>query len=121
MDKQIFQITGCISGIKTMSNWWRISFDTQEGMSGDAISRLTDLKDKISWLTVSHRIIEPDDIIDLPAIKSIEPDEKSPSQRLRAALFVMWKQHPEGFATDEDHYKYYLNKFIEHVKSKLDK
>lgn len=120
-DKMIFQIPGMLSGIKTMAHFWRLSFDTQENISGDAIARFTELKDKMSWMTVSHKVIEPQDILDLPDIKTPEPKEKTPAQRLRAVLYLLWKQHNEGFKTDTEHYNYYMEKMIEHVKSKWDK
>lgn len=48
-----------------------------------------------------------------------ELKEKTPSQRLRAALFVFWQQ--QGSAGDfEQFYKAKMHQFIESVKAKLD-
>jgi hypothetical protein len=44
---------------------------------------------------------------------------KTPSQRLRNILFVMWQQNPEGYTDSELHYRYYIDKICEHYKSKL--
>jgi len=45
---------------------------------------------------------------------------KTMSQRLRAALFVAWKQNNEGYSDSELYYRYKMEKFVEHVKSKLE-
>jgi hypothetical protein len=52
-------------------------------------------------------------------IKS-EAEQKTPSTRLRSILFVHWKQlgSPGEFST---YYTAAMEKFIEHVRSKLDK
>jgi len=120
-DKMLFQVPGMLSGIKTLSHFWRFTFDTQENITSDAIARFNDLLEKPAWITVSAHVIQPPDIVDLPPVKTVEHEEKTPSQRLRNTLYVLYKQHNEGFKTDEEHYKYYIEKFIEHVKSKFDK
>lgn len=48
------------------------------------------------------------------------PQGKSPSQRLRSALYVAWKQNPEGYDDANLYYISKMEKFIEHVKSKLE-
>jgi len=54
---------------------------------------------------------------DIKEVKG-ELDTKTASQRLRAVLFVWWKQTEQGdFA---DFYLQHMEKFIEHVKTKLE-
>lgn len=45
---------------------------------------------------------------------------KTPAKRLRDILFVAWKQNSEGFNDFENYYRSKINKFIEHIKSKLE-
>lgn len=45
---------------------------------------------------------------------------KSQSQRLRSVLYVAWEQRPEGYKDSELYYRYYMEGFINLVKSKLD-
>jgi len=64
-------------------------------------------------------LIQP---IDEPAVELTEVkgqlDEKTPSQRLRAVLFLLWKQ--ENQAIDfEVFYREKMNGIIEHLKTKL--
>jgi hypothetical protein len=57
------------------------------------------------------------------AIDGLRPDltgGKSMGQRLRAVLYVAWKQNNEGYQDHELYYRYKMEKFIEHVKSKLE-
>lgn len=49
-----------------------------------------------------------------------EDKSKTPSKRLRDVLFVAWKQKNEGYNEFEDYYKSKMEKFISHVKSKLE-
>jgi len=48
-----------------------------------------------------------------------EDKTKTPSKRLRDVLFVAWKQNSEGYEKYEDYYRYKMDMFINHVKSKL--
>lgn len=44
---------------------------------------------------------------------------KPPSQRLRAVLYRMWEQAPEGYKTFNDYYVSQMEKLIEHFKGRL--
>ena len=46
-------------------------------------------------------------------------NQKSQSQRIRSVLFLLWKQNSEGLEFNE-YYKDKTEKYIEHLKSKLD-
>lgn len=48
-----------------------------------------------------------------------EFDNKTPGQRLRATLFVLWKQQKEPGEYD-DFYKRHMEKLIDFVKAKLE-
>lgn len=58
---------------------------------------------------------------DVEVIDDIEPEQvgKTPSQRLRAVLYLMWKKDPEGFKDKNLHYIHHMEKIIEHFKNKL--
>lgn len=45
---------------------------------------------------------------------------KTPSQRLRSVLYLMWQKNNEGFDTSVRHYDHHMEKIINHFKSKLD-
>ena len=64
--------------------------------------------------------IEPLDEQNVPEVKiKGDLEQKTPSQRLRAVLFVLWEQ--EGRKGEfEDMYKNNMEKFINLIKAKLD-
>lgn len=45
---------------------------------------------------------------------------KTPSKRLRDVLFIAWKQSNCGYENFEDYYRYHMENFINHIKSKLE-
>lgn len=49
-----------------------------------------------------------------------EDGGKTPSQRLRSVLFVWWKEDSQGYEVFNDFYIRYMEKFITHIKGKLD-
>lgn len=48
-----------------------------------------------------------------------EMETKTPSQRLRAVLFLLWRQEGEQGTYDE-FYRVKMEKILDHIKSKLD-
>jgi len=116
-DIQIFQIPATLFQIKSMSHWWRLTFDTQENITPGQMSVISDWMNKIGWLTYSAHLIEASDIASLPEIKT--DDTKTPSQRLRAVLFRMWEQNKEGHETFTTYYEMRMDKLINFYKEKL--
>lgn len=96
----------------------RLQVDCQE-MTTEDEAILLGLRDSLGWFLFAEnsKDIQPEDMVDLPEIKT-EKGHKTDSQRLRATLFVYWKQQKraEDF---ELFYKQYINKVIENIKSKL--
>lgn len=58
---------------------------------------------------------------DMEIIDSIEPDlpGKSPSERMRNVLYLMWKNNPEGFKDQHTHYLHYMERMIDKLKTQL--
>lgn len=65
--------------------------------------------------------VEPvDEPVDSKEVIDTDLDTKTPSQRLRSVLFVLYKQiDPEQKRFDE-FYREYMEKIIDSIKSKLD-
>ncbi len=45
---------------------------------------------------------------------------KTPSKRLRAVIFLNWKQKNEGYSQFHDYYIVHMERIIDHFKGKLD-
>lgn len=64
-------------------------------------------------------LLQPEngEVLELKEVKS-EFDEKTPSQRLRSVLFILWKQEAEAIDF-EVYYRQKMSGIIEHLKIKL--
>jgi hypothetical protein len=122
MNSKIFQIPAEMTKAMTMRNdAVRLQFDSQENVSSEELRRVFDWRGKVGWLLFAVHLHQPEDLLSLPKIQAAEPDEKSPAQKLRAALYVLYKQQPDNFTSDEEHYRFYMEKFRQHVLAKLPK
>ena len=74
-------------------------------------------KEALGWLIFKESQIIPEDIPDYdPATFD---QIKSPSQRLRAVLFVYWKEVKGGQGDFESFYRAQVERIIEQYKDKL--
>ena len=90
-----------------------IRFLTQEMSAQDKL-KLIELLNSFGWVCFSPSEAEA---VDIP---ETQPDDtrKSESQRLRAVLFLLYKQG-EQLDTFAFYYREKMEKFIEHIKGKL--
>ena len=95
----------------------RVQVDTQELDPKDAGDVML-LKGKMGWFIFADQPIQEEDVKDLPEVK-VEKGEKTPSQRLRGVLFLLWNQTKSTLTFDQ-FYRDYLNKVIEKLKEQLD-
>ena len=107
-----------ITQIKTMSKFVRLTVDTQETLTSPQKSELFDLYEKVGWFFFLNKPEATIRTEDLPDIE-LEPGEKSPSQRLRACLFVYWQQQTDHGQDFELFYRRWMEKTINQVKERL--
>ena len=99
---------------------YTINFETNE-LTPEQVGELANNTQSFGFLAFSKDAFKSEQISLISEIKAEYDDKsKTPSKRLRDVLFVAWKQSSEGYATFEDYYKSKLEKFINHVKSKLE-
>jgi hypothetical protein len=94
-----------------------ISVDTRE-LNAEEIFMIMGLRNTEGWFAFAPNENE----IEIPEERA-ETDEKSPSERLRAVLFVLYKQETEKgkfVGLFETFRKEKMEKLIEMIKSKLD-
>jgi hypothetical protein len=110
-----------IEGIRTRKDHtYSITIGTQE-LAPEIGARLFALNNNLANVYISPNAIQSDLMreIDLASVDVVDL-QKTPSKRMKAILYLLWKQNPEGY---EDANLYYQNKmenFITHLKSKLD-
>ena len=56
---------------------------------------------------------------ELPPIQKLDEDEKSPSERLRAVLFIYWKQNTDQTQDFELFRRRWMKKTINAIKEQL--
>lgn len=82
----------------------RLIFDSQENLTDEQISRISQYHEKFLWLVLLHEEAKYDDYLEeinkLPQLKK-EKFEKSPSKRLYDVMFVLYMQthkNSDGFS-----------------------
>lgn len=90
-----------------------IRFTTQELSEGD-FAGLKKSLNAFGWLIFSENNVQDEEIPDEEA-----EEDKKPSRRLRASLYVLWEQNGKK-GEFESYYREQMEKIITHVKSKLD-
>lgn len=97
----------------------KLIFSTQELMPSSA-SDLFSLQNQIVYLAIKPVLFTPDE---LKAVEEMNIDvadmEKSPSKRLRAVMFLNWKEQNQGYADFNLYYANEMEKVISHFKTKL--
>lgn len=93
----------------------RILFETQE-LDVTSCTNLFQMRQALGWLVFAPQSLKEVEILDEP-VRSFK-EEKTPSQRLRAVLFVLWKQLGSK-GVFNDFYEKKMGGFVESVKEYL--
>jgi hypothetical protein len=114
----LFQTSAQIAKIQTMADRGnRVVIDTQE-LSPEDMATLFSLKQGgMGWFLFKGSAITTEEIPDYDPATFDEI--KSPSQRLRAVLFVYWKEIRKGQGDFEGFYRAQVERIIEQYKEKL--
>jgi len=113
----LFQVPVIIEKIESMADrGWGLKLHTRELTPPEA-GLLSSLKGKEVWAVMAEREILPEDI--KVSKERVERGEKTPSQRLRAVLFVLWEQ-TEKTSDFDTFYRQKVEQFIDKIKEKLD-
>lgn len=111
-----FTVSSQLMGIRSMSDGGMgLNFHTQE-LQPQEKAEVMNFHMQQGWLLFAPNEIAESDIPKQPA----EVGQKTPSQRLRAVLYVLWEQLGSK-GEFESFYITEMEKYIDHVKNKLDK
>lgn len=111
-------IAAYIEGIRSRKDKTvAITVGTQE-LSPEKAGEIFHMNGKLITAYLSNTEVTKDDQDVVDAIELDLPG-KSPSQRLRSVLFLMWREKNEGFTDQNLHYIHHMEKIIEHYKTKL--
>ena len=97
---------------------YKLTFETQE-LTPEQLTGLGHSLNYPGFLAFNKDVFkkEQTDILKTPV--DYEDTGKSKAQRLRAVLFVYWKQNNQGYEDFELFYSFHMEKIISHFKDKL--
>jgi len=117
-EKIVLKVPSTIGKIETMvDRGLKVAVYTQELTTEDK-ALVLELQNKLGWFVFSEAELEPEDLIELPKIKVQFRTEKTPSERLRAVLYVLWDSQSIKTSFDE-FYKRYMENLIDKIKEKI--
>jgi hypothetical protein len=113
--EKTFSVPAILDGFRPLKDGGAsLTFHTQEITKADKVM-IMEFFDTFGYLLFAKNDI---DISDIPDSIAVDNAGKSPSQRLRAVLYIYWRQKQTG--TDFDiWYKQYMEKIIDQIKIKL--
>ena len=98
---------------------FKVTFETNE-LSPELVSELSQNLQQFGYLAFKKEDFTSQEIGIMNNLKTDFDDVgKSPSQRLRAVLYVMWKRNNERYELFTDFYTAKIEKVINHYKTKL--
>lgn len=112
----MFQTPSTIHKVQTLVDGGnKLEVITRE-LSPDEMTALFSLKGREGWFLFKENEITEMEVKDLPEVKEFKSD-KTPSQRLRAVLYVIWEKEKPTDNFD-DFYKKKTNEIISWLKEK---
>jgi len=116
----LLQVPSIISKVITMADMsLRLQVDTQELTPEENAEVFRYYRQFGSFAFIKGEGKIESNQVKIPEYQPVEKTDKSPSQRLRNVLFIMWKQKKlqEPF---DDYYRKQMNIITEHFKKGLD-
>lgn len=110
-----------INKIMTMQTWTRLILDAQE-LSPEEMAILFSLKSEGAKVAIQKEEFKDDFKFEMPEVKEAKTDsEKTPSQRIRGLIYVLWEKagRPEG--SSEVFYLKEMERISEYLKAKISK
>ncbi len=118
----ILQFNSYIKKISTLPDRTiKLTIETQE-LPPDDMAKIFDLMDKYCWLALKEQ--EAGDItedeLDIPEVKTEFKKDRTPSERLRAVIYVYWSQNRSAKEDFDTFYRRNMEKIIDRIKNELE-
>ena len=99
---------------------WKLVFGTNE-LSPEQVQELSKGLNKYIFLAMKVDEFKSTEINILSELETgLEDNAKTQSQRIKAVLYKLWTQKPEGFGVFDEYYKFKTEKYLDHLKSKIE-
>ena len=115
----MFQVPSIITKIQSLKDrTFKLSIECQE-LPKDQMADVFNLVEKTGWLVFSDNTLQKSDVPEenAPEFKN----DKSPSQRLRAVLFVYWNECTDKKVPFDTYWKMWIEKKVSEIKQTLPK
>ena len=116
-----FQLPAGLEGYRSLKDGTlKLSFETGE-LSPEQMANVHYSLNKVGFLAFSPDPFATHELEEIDKLKVEFNDVgKPPSYRMRAVLYRLYEQKPEGYKTFNDFYNAKMETLIEHFKGKLD-
>lgn len=116
-----FQIPAILDSYRSLRDkGLKVTFETGE-LSPEQVANIQYSFNKAGYLAFSPDPFATHELEEIDKLKVEFSDTgKPPSQRLRAVLYRLWQQSPEGYKVFPDFYNAKMETLIEHFKNKLE-
>jgi len=112
-------IPATVEGINTRKDsTLKIVLGTQE-LTPEKAGTLFHLQGKLAYVAIKEENFTNDEADLIKNLKVDEINTISPSKRLRAVMYLNWKQDPEGHDNFVNYYLQHIEKLIEKYKGNL--
>lgn len=119
MENELLQIPATIESINSrVDGTWSLKVGTQE-LSEENAKAILGLNRKLGWFIFKETPLEEADIINIPESTPEFKGDKTPGQRLRGVLYVLWEQ-TKATKTFDEFYRTKMEQIIDWVKGKLE-
>lgn len=119
MDRQVIQLPVVLVNVSDKKDRSCVlRYETRE-LTNNEFAILRDRRDMEGWLAFAPNEVQPEEIPEEDA----EVGSETPSQKLRKAIYVLWKQRAEKGETTlnkDEYYKTYMEKIRQNILDKLD-
>jgi hypothetical protein len=115
-----FQLPASLESYRSnLNKTLKLTFETSE-ISPESMANIHYSLYKVGYLAFSPDPFATAELDEIDKLKVEFTDTgKPPSQRLRAVLYRLWEQAPEGFKTFNEFYNSKMEVLINHFKDKL--
>lgn len=119
-EKILLQIPATIESINSrVDGTWSLKIGTQE-LDEENARAVIGLNRKLGYFIFKENPLEEADLIDIPESTPEFKGDKTPGQRLRGVLYVLWEQ-TKATKTFDEFYRQKMENIIQWAKEKLDK
>lgn len=113
-------IASIVEGISTRKDkTFKVILGTQE-LTPHQAAELFQLSNQYCFAALKPEPFNQDEISMMETLKADFESAKTPSQRLRAILYLNFQKDNEGFKDFYNYYQHKMEKICDHFKNKLD-